>query len=154
VVRRIYEIKNRSTSKPFIRLIGRIDALSQYTEQKLPHSLATYWPGPLTLIFRGKAEKTVAIRYPEAPFLAEVFGHLGNRGIVAPSANISGESNIFDCVQLMEIFQGLVDLIVCQQGGLRETEASTILDITKEPWNILRQGSLAIDVHDGREGVL
>ena len=147
-VRRIYDIKNRYTSKPFIRLIGRLDALSQYTDQKLPLSLRQYWPGPLTLIFRGREEKTVAVRFPDAPFLTEVFSHLGNRGIVAPSANISGESNIFDCDQLVDVFQGLVDLIVCQEGGLRETKASTILAIAQEPWNILRQGSLAVEVHD------
>ncbi len=151
-VHRIFNIKNRSTSKPFIRLIGRLEALSQYTDQKLPPSLRQYWPGPLTLIFRGREENTVAVRFPDTPFLSEVFIHLGNRGIVAPSANISGESNIFDCNQLLEVFQGLVDLIVCQEGGLRETKASTILDIAQEPWNILRQGSLAIEVHDQGTG--
>ena len=125
-VRRIYDIKNRASSKPFIRLIGKVDELSTYTDQKLPSSLEGYWPGPLTLIFRGRGEETVAVRFPDTPFLTELFSHVGNTGIIAPSANISGESNIFDCAQLVETFQGLVDLIVCQEGGLRATQASTI----------------------------
>jgi tRNA threonylcarbamoyl adenosine modification protein (Sua5/YciO/YrdC/YwlC family) len=145
-VRRIYDIKNRALSKPFIRLIGKVDALSTYTDQKLPASLEGYWPGPLTIILRGKGEYTVAVRFPDTPFLTEVFSHVGNTGIVAPSANISGESNIFDCAQLVETFQGLVDLIVCQEGGLRATQASTIVDITQKPWKILRQGALSVAI--------
>jgi L-threonylcarbamoyladenylate synthase len=144
-VRRIFDIKKRPTTKPFIRLIGRLDALNCYTDQVLPPSLAKYWPGPLTLIFRDRDDATVAVRFPDTPFLAEVFSHLGSNGMVAPSANLSGESNIFDCAKLVQVFQGYVDLIVCQRGGLGETKASTILDISREPWHILRQGSLVIE---------
>ena len=147
-IRRIFEIKKRPTSKPFIRLIGRADALRQYTDQVLPGSIEKYWPGTLTLIFRARLEGTVAVRLPDAPFLAELFSHLGTSGMVAPSANISGETDIYDCDLLMETFEGFVDLIVCQRGGLGETKASTILDITREPWKILRQGSLVIEEHD------
>jgi L-threonylcarbamoyladenylate synthase len=147
-IRRIFEIKKRPASKPFIRLIGRSDALRQYTDQVLPGSIEKYWPGPLTLIFKARVEGTVAVRFPDAPFLAEVFSHLGTSGMVAPSANISGETDIYDCERLMETFEGFVDLIVCQRGGLRETKASTILDITREPWKVLRQGSLVIEERD------
>ena len=149
-VRRIYDIKNRASSMPFIRLIGKVDALSTYTDQKLPSSLEGYWPGPLTLIFRGRGEETVAVRFPDTPFLTELFSHVGNTGIIAPSANISGESNIFDCAQLVETFQGLVDLIVCQEEGLRATQASTIVDITQKPWKIVRKGALSVEI-DGRD---
>jgi L-threonylcarbamoyladenylate synthase len=151
-VRRIFDIKKRPSSKPFIKLIGSLDSLTQYTDQVLPSSLHPYWPGPLTLILRGRSVKTVAVRFPDAPFLKDVFSHLGGEALVAPSANISGDSNIFNCEQLVDVFQGLVDLIVCLKGGLRESEASTILDITQEPWKVLRQGSLVVETPDHSAG--
>jgi len=147
-VRRIFEIKRRPSSKLFIRLIGEAETLRTYTDQELPPSIRRYWPGPLTVIFRGLKEETVAVRFPDDPFLARVFSHIGNRGIVAPSANISGEADIFDCRELFATFEGLVDIIVCRRGGLKVTKPSTIVDVTQEPWRIVRQGALEIEIEN------
>lgn len=147
-VRRIFEIKRRPSSKLFIRLIGEAETLRTYTDQELPPSIRRYWPGPLTVIFRGLKEETVAVRFPDDPFLAQVFSHIGNRGIVAPSANISGEADIFDCRELFATFEGLVDIIVCRRGGLKVTKPSTIVDVTQEPWRIVRQGALEIEIEN------
>ena len=147
-VRRIYEIKRRPSSKLFIRLIGETETLRAYTDQELPPSVRRYWPGPLTVIVRGLKEETVAVRFPDDPFLARVFSHIGNRGIVAPSANISGEADILDCRELIATFEGLVDLIVCRRGGLKVTQPSTIVDVTQEPWRIVRQGALEIEIEN------
>lgn len=143
-VRRVYEVKKRPIDKPFIRLIGSVECLKRYTEQELPGELAGYWPGPLTIIFRGIREETVAIRLPDAPFLNRLFTHLGNRGIVAPSANLSGEENIFDCDDLAEAFSGLVDTIVCLSGGPLLRKPSTIIDISGPRWKIIREGAVDI----------
>ncbi len=145
LLQRIYDIKRRESSKPFIRLIGKVEALRAYTDQELPPSLGRHWPGPLTIIFRGRTEKTVAVRFPDNAFLAQLFSHVGDRGIVAPSANISGEADILDCTELLETFGGLVNLIVCQKGGLKAAQASTIVDITQNPWRIVRQGAVVIE---------
>ena len=147
-VRRIFEIKRRPSSKLFIRLIGEAETLRTYTDQELPPSIRRYWPGPLTVIFRGLKEETVAVRFPDDPFLARVFSRIGNRGIVAPSANISGEADILDCRELIATFEGLVDIIVCRRGGLKVTKPSTIVDVTQEPWRIVRQGALEIEIEN------
>jgi L-threonylcarbamoyladenylate synthase len=145
-VRRIYDIKNRSRSKPFIRLIGSIETLRNYTQQPLPVQLRRNWPGPLTILFRDLEGGTVGIRCPDDPFLGDLFGLLGNRGIVAPSANISGEEDICDCEVLTATFDGKVDLIVCREGALAARRASTIVDITTKPWRIVRQGAVRIGI--------
>jgi len=148
-LRRIYAIKNRPVKKPFIRLIGSLEALRFYTHQHLPESLKKYWPGPLTIIFRGLHEKTVAIRFPDDPFLKELFlllGEigLGDRGLVAPSANRSGGEDIFNCNSLIDTFSRLVDIIVCLKDGLKNRRASTIIDITGPEWKIVREGEVKI----------
>jgi L-threonylcarbamoyladenylate synthase len=145
-VRRIYSIKRRPHSKPFIILIGSMVTLRHYTKQELPEVLKTYWPGPLTIIFRGLGRHTVALRFPDDPLLGEIFSRIGDTGLVAPSANISGEENLFNCDTLIETFDGQVDLIVCSRKRPVSLQASTIVDITKKPWHILRQGSLDIEV--------
>jgi L-threonylcarbamoyladenylate synthase len=147
-VRRVYRIKRRPHSKPFIILIGSMAALKRYTVQELPENLKAYWPGPLTIIFRGLESRTVALRFPDDALLGEIFSRIGDAGLVAPSANISGEANLFDCETLIETFDGQVDLIVCRKIKPASFLASTILDITREPWHILRQGSLDIDAHE------
>jgi L-threonylcarbamoyladenylate synthase len=167
-VERIYEIKKRPKDKPLIRLIGRVESLREFTDQALPPSLAAYWPGPLTIVFRGRGGRPggesgvsfadpggglaggevgrrVAVRLPEDPFLKGLFKELGYSSLVAPSANISGEEDIFDCSALAGIFSSEVDIIVCREEWSGGKKPSTILDVSGEPWKILREGAVKID---------
>jgi L-threonylcarbamoyladenylate synthase len=163
-VERIYAIKKRPVDKPFIRLIGRVESLREFTDQALPSSLAAYWPGPLTIVFRDKGggagsegksagDKTlskvgdkigekIALRLPDDPFLHALFEKLDYSPLVAPSANISGKEDIFDCSMLARIFSRDVDLILCRMEWAGEKKPSTILDISGEPWKVLREGAL------------
>ncbi|MGQ9617324.1 MAG: L-threonylcarbamoyladenylate synthase [Spirochaetota bacterium] len=143
-VQRIYRIKKRPYDKPFIRLIGSIECLKRYTEQKIPPSLKKYWPGPITIVFRGVAGGTVAIRVPDSPFLNRLFKYLDGKGIVAPSANLSGEENISDCNALINTFSGLVDIIVCLDEAHLSGKPSTIIDISGDRWKIIRKGAIDI----------
>jgi L-threonylcarbamoyladenylate synthase len=143
-VREIYDIKKRPEAKPFIRLIGSVESLSWYTDQGVPPELRKHWPGPLTLIFRGRHTPTVAIRYPDNELLMCIFQRIGNRGIVAPSANVSGKEDIFSCGSLIYTFGGMVDAIVCLKDEMKNRQASTIVDISVRPWHVVRTGSLKI----------
>jgi len=145
-VNRIYEIKKRPAVKPFIRLIGSLDNLSSYTEQEVPDPLRKYWPGPLTIIFRDFQHGTVSIRYPDDAFLHSLFRVLDYKVIVAPSANISGEDNIYECSELIETFKGKVSTIVCLKTGRVKKEVSTIIDISGPEWKIIREGALHIEL--------
>jgi len=144
-VRKIYEIKGRPEEKPFIRLIGGPEMVSLFTDQPLPRELGKYWPGPLTLIFRGRDGGKIALRYPQDPFLASLFAKTGGAPIVAPSANPSGGGEIHDCAELERVFSGKVSLIVCAGGGHPRHRASTILDISGSEWRVIRQGDLLLD---------
>jgi L-threonylcarbamoyladenylate synthase len=143
-VRYIHGIKKRPEGKPFIRLIGGLETLKRYTDQVPPPLLARHWPGPLTLIFKNRSGGTIAVRYPDDAFLAQLFDRIGNRAIVAPSANLSGERDIFDCDCLNRTFGGLVDMIVCREGGPRCSKASTIVDITGDRPRVIRRGAVEL----------
>jgi tRNA A37 threonylcarbamoyladenosine synthetase subunit TsaC/SUA5/YrdC len=195
-VQRVYAIKKRPMEKPLIRLIGRAESLRDFTDQALPPSLAAYWPGPLTIVFRGKrrgaGEKSgnlagprdrgdlagsetgddlaggetgadraggetggdlarteaclkIAVRFPDDPFLHRLFEELKYSPLVAPSANISGEEDIFDCSTLARIFSNAVDIILCRENWSGGKKPSTILDIAAKPWKILREGAVKVD---------
>ncbi|MBN2323834.1 MAG: L-threonylcarbamoyladenylate synthase [Spirochaetes bacterium] len=144
--RRLYEIKRRPAGKPFIRLIGRIDTFSEYSRQRIPKRLKPYWPGPLTLVVRGVNEPTVALRFASTPWLDSLFHGIGYGAILAPSANRSGETEIFENGELIRTFRSSVDAIVCVRGGIPVCKPSTILDITSRPFRIVREG--AVDIAD------
>ena len=148
-VSRIYKIKKRPEDKPFIRLIGSINNLPFYTARLLPKELEEYWPGPLTVIFPGIREKTVSIRFPDDPFLNGLFRMLDNKSIAAPSANISGEENIYENDSLIETFSGKVSTIVCLKKGLQKKRASTIVDISTGSVKLIREGDLKLNLQPG-----
>lgn len=147
---RLYEIKRRPAGKPFIRLIGSIDTFSEYSRQKIPRRLKPYWPGPLTMIVRGVDEPTTALRFASTPWLDCLFRAVGYRAVLAPSANRSGEEEIFENGELVDTFCTAVDAIVCVKEGIAGKKPSTILDITARPFRIVREGALRISPCDLR----
>jgi L-threonylcarbamoyladenylate synthase len=146
-VERIYAIKKRPKQKPFIKLIGRAESLRDYTDQALPPALEAYWPGPLTIVFRSRGDGVpgVAIRLPDDPFLDRLFEELDYSPLVAPSANISGEEDVFDRAALAGMFSSTVDVILCREEWSGGKKPSTILDISREPWKVLREGAVRLD---------
>jgi L-threonylcarbamoyladenylate synthase len=143
-VDRVYSIKKRTRDKPFIRLVGSFDLVREYTDHELPDPLKPFWPGPLTIVFEGRDVESIALRYPDHPFLNELFAVLGNHAIVAPSANISGTENLSTCDELVKTFLGVVDLIVCSSEDTAGRLPSTIIDITRTPWRVIREGSVKV----------
>ena len=143
---RIYRIKRRPRDKKLIRLIGSLDLLIKYTEQYPKELIDKYWPGPLTIVFKARSQGTVALRYPKDVFLERLFKYLGQRAIVAPSANISGDKELFNCNDIIAKFRDKVDIIVCNDKSV-EKKASTIIDISDENnWRIIRQGELEVEL--------
>lgn len=145
-VERVYRIKRRPPGKPFIRLIGGMDSLSLYTDQQLPPGLRRHWPGPLTVVFRARGGGGIALRWPRSDFLEALFPLTGYEPLVAPSANLSGGDDIFACASLVSTFSGLVELILCGEGGPPGREPSTIVDITGDRWRVLRAGAVKLDL--------
>ena len=147
-VEKVYKIKNRPRSKKMIRLIGDVKLLKKYTGQYPNKLIEKYWPGPLTIVFQSYNGDTVALRCPDNNFLKTLFKHLGERAIIAPSANISGEENLLNCSDIVDQFNGKVEVIVCNDGPVIN-KASTIIDVSDgSNWRVIRQGELKVELQD------
>lgn len=63
--------------------------------------------------------------------------------IISTSANISGEPMAKSRDELVHFFDGMVDFIVLKRNYEGQAP-STILDISSEPYKILRQGAFHV----------
>jgi L-threonylcarbamoyladenylate synthase len=140
---KIRRVKVRSEYKPFLILIPTQDWIDIFTEQSIPPELASYWPGPLTLIFNHKNGKDkVALRMPEDDFLVRLLFAL-RKPLYSTSVNISGHDYLYRIKDIKRVFEHKVDIIV-DTGDLTEMFPSTIVDVTTTPFTLVRQGKLQL----------
>jgi L-threonylcarbamoyladenylate synthase len=156
VIERVYKIKQRPRNQPTLVVISDLVQLKKFAK-KIPQNakklIKKYWPGPLTLVLRCRVEKipkilrggkdTLAFRLPNYPLLISLVKKVGVP-ILAPSANFKGEKPPKNFADIDKNFAKQVDFIL-RNNGLLGIE-STIIDCTKSPPKILRQGALQISV--------
>ncbi len=144
---RLRNVKRRPETKPFI-LLATFAMAREICQGKLPDGLEETWPAPLTAILRDKKGGTTAVRVPADPFLQGVLEGCG-RPIYSTSVNTSGEPPLLTFDGILEEFGGKVELMVrgpADQG----TRASTLIDCTKSPYAVLRQGAFDASWLTGR----
>lgn len=135
---RLRMVKRRPETKPFI-LLATFSMAQQICQGELPAGLAETWPAPLTAIIRDKRGGTTAVRVPEDPFLQAVLEGCG-APIYSTSVNTSGEPALLSFEEIVGEFDGKVELMV--RGAANQgTVASTLVDCTKSPYVVLRQGA-------------
>lgn len=140
--KRIASIKGREDNKPFIKLIGSPDKLFSISNNKIDNRILALWPGPLTLIVDSLEGGTIALRVPEDDFLLKILNII-NAPIVSTSVNRSGMPPMNKIDEIINNFEDFVDLIV-DGGDLENPVPSTILDVIKHPYKIVRQGKCIV----------
>jgi L-threonylcarbamoyladenylate synthase len=150
-VARLYAAKGRPTFNPLIAHVESGEAarrLAHFTPAS--ERLAAFWPGPLTLVLRKRADirvadlataglDTLALRVPAHPLARELLQAFGS-AIVAPSANRSGHVSPTTAGHVLTDLQGRVHLIL--DGGATQVGLeSTIIGCVDEPV-LLRSGGL------------
>lgn len=152
-ISRVFQAKGRPSDNPLIVHIGETTFVNTVsaTVPEIGWTLArTFWPGPLTLVVP-RADHisdlvtagldTVAVRMPNHPVALSMIRKLG-RGIVAPSANLSGYPSPTTARHVQNDLNGRIDLIL-DGGETRIGVESTVLDITQNPPVVLRTGGLS-----------
>lgn len=136
LVERIYDIKGRSGTKPFIILIASLDQLEQLgcnpaLAQK--DTLRTYWPGPTSVVIKSNAPEyltrgatSLAVRMPADNWLVDIISQTGP--IVATSANISNQPYEHNLEKIQETIGSQVDYI--STVSAREKAPSRIIDLS------------------------
>ncbi len=110
-------------------------------------------PGPYTFILEGnnnlpkvfKKKKTVGIRIPDNNIVREIVKELGNPII---STSIYDEDDVIEYTTdpelIFEKWQDKVDLVI--DGGYGDNLASTVIDLTNNDIQIIREGKGDIDI--------
>ena len=158
LARRIYQLKQRPATKPLILLGASIEdllAYVSYTEAELAvwqKLIDKHLPGALTLVLPASAKvptsinptnsKTVGIRIPDLPLAREI---LSQTGVLATtSANISGQDALTSMDAIAETFP---EVLVLDRANIAGSGLpSTVVAWQNSQWQILRQGSVEIDV--------
>ena len=153
-VKKIFVLKRRNRIKPLPVVISDLSMLNSVVEE-IPSAaepfIRFYWPGPLTIVFPANpllpeellgATKSIGVRLPAHEGLRDLVNFAGFP-ITATSANISGEDELSDSIEVFETFTGKVDCIVDggkTKGGL----PSTVIDLTPPIPQILREGAIPV----------
>ncbi|MBR5261052.1 MAG: threonylcarbamoyl-AMP synthase [Oscillospiraceae bacterium] len=151
----IYEVKGRPEVKPLSLMVAGAQAIEQCCEDvpQAAYTLADkFWPGPLTIILKSKSHvpeitraggETVGLRCPDHPLTLELLRKAGVP-LAAPSANPSGEPSPKNAQTVLKYFDGKIDAVI-DGGECGIGTESTIIDLSKTPYRILRQGALGED---------
>ncbi len=151
-VEMIYEVKGRPQVKPLALMVPDSDAMERYCED-VPVQAKTlaekFWPGPLSIVLKSKAivpdivragGDTVSLRCPKHDLTLELL-RKAKLPLAAPSANPSGEESPKNAERVMQYFDGKIAAVI-DGGECGIGTESTIIDMSRTPYKILRQGAL------------
>lgn len=157
-VEKIFKIKKRPKTKPLPIAVRNIKWAKElaFIYQKEERILKAIWPGPVMVILQKRdivpdiltaGKQNVAMRVPNHFFVDKILGRFGYP-LTSTSANISKELPSYKISEIVGRFKEenyKPDLII-DAGNLKESEPSTILDLTSFKPKILRVGPVKPDV--------
>jgi L-threonylcarbamoyladenylate synthase len=154
-VEKIFRIKGRNFRNPLSVIVANDRDVIPLVEE-IPAAakilMQTFWPGPLTLVFRASSSVLprltantgkIGIRVSSHPLARLLAGGLGGP-LTATSANLSGGP---ECSSADAVIRALGELpgSVIDGGETPGGAGSTILDVTIFPPRILREGAISGD---------
>lgn len=155
-IERIALIKQQQVAKINLSFVcDSLSDLSKYTKSistPLFRMLKEHLPGPYTFILPASKEvpkilqskkSTIGLRIPDNNIATTIVKDLGHPIL---SSSLPGEmvEEYTDPELIYENFKDIVDIVV--NGGPGGMVPSTVVDCTKEPYEILRQGAGAFEL--------
>lgn len=150
---RLFKIKQRDVNKPVLILIPDISfikTISPIIPPELEMLAHHFWPGPLTLLIQalphlcplitGPAH-TVGVRISSNPVVRHLLSLLQD-GITSTSANCAGGISPTCIEEIPDELLHAVDMAI-DGGKTPGGSPSTILDISKTPYTINREGAVS-----------
>ncbi|MDR3251067.1 MAG: threonylcarbamoyl-AMP synthase [Tannerella sp.] len=155
-VERICKIKGVNPDKSNLSIICYdLSNISEYAKvsNTVFKLIRDYLPGPFTFILPAgsglpkiyRNRKEVGIRMPDSRIIHEICHELG-RPVLTMSVFYDEDEPEYstDPELIYEKYDGEVDLII--DGGYGDTEGSTVVNCTVEPFEIVRQGKGVIEL--------
>ncbi len=154
-IERLFRIRKRPKNQPVPILVDSVEMAKNYVKT-IPEDVAyrlikPYWPGALTIILPSKIDmvpslvrgggKTIGVRIPNNKIIRTIIHGVGVP-ILGPSANFHQDKTPYIFEDLNPRLLKLADYALKGQCALKKE--STIIDCSKKPWKILREGALKL----------
>ena len=143
-------IKGREEQKPYIYLIDSVSTLLNYidlNDDQIFAMLKNIWPNPISFILKLNYKTrnllkfdAAAFRIPNNTFCLELLSEL-KAPLVSTSVNFRNQQHLTDYHSINNEFADRVDAIFFMNEN-EYTGASTLVDLTKMPTIILREGKI------------
>ena len=153
-VTNIGRIKGRPESKPLPLIVGDMDGLKLVTDEiseELLKLAEAFWPGPLSILVRAKAELPVAVkdkdgftsvRWSPHPVVQEIC-KIAETALVATSANLSGGEAVAEPDLLHPEIVRLADGVCRKKPYPSGGEPSSVIRLIDSGVEMLRVGAVS-----------
>ncbi|MGB5749127.1 MAG: L-threonylcarbamoyladenylate synthase [Desulfobacterales bacterium] len=147
-IERIYQLKQRSKSKPFsfvcssLKNISRYAKVSNYAYKTMKRLL----PGPYTFILEGSKlvpkimltkRKTAGIRVPDNPICLALVKELGNP-VITTSATMPDGTIFHDASLIHDYFGNRIDVVI--DGSIVPGQPSSVIMLIDDIPEVIRKG--------------
>lgn len=139
---KIYGIKKRNLSKKLPVIVDTYERLLSMCDVDINclKKFQPYFPGKLTLVLKKKnSEETIAVRMINNEIINKIIERL-DCSLLLTSANISGKETSNDVMEIIEEFDGLVDMVI--MGDKVSKISSTIVELKDDKLILIREGSI------------
>lgn len=150
-VSKIYNLKHRDKNKPLANLAYSSEQIKEYVNIPNPKTLELMklWPGALTIIFNKKhiynnELPTIAFRIPNSNTALTILKHFGVMAVT--SMNLSGSEPLNNIDDIIKNFENEIDYLVIDEEK-HSNISSTIIDVTKDPFVVLRKGEILKEIN-------
>jgi len=150
-IEKIHLIKRQRADKPFSFVCSDLKHISEYAHVSNPafKIMKRLIPGPYTFILPAakmkhlpkilvSKRKTVGIRVPDSTITLAIVRELGHP-ILSTSVTTESAELLNDPESIIAKFRNSVDMIIT--GGVLTSEPSTVVDLTNEEPEIVREGA-------------
>ncbi len=156
-IEKLFKIRKRPQDQATSILVSSIKMAEEYLKV-IPKDVKAklmdkYWPGALTIVLPAILDKvsslvrgggdTLGVRMPDNDIILKLIKGVGVP-ILGPSANFHGGKAPYKASDLPQNLVKLVDYVI--PGETKFQEASTVVDCTKKPWKILREGAIKLEL--------
>ncbi len=151
---KLYKIKGRDYNKPVSIIVKNIDGIKKIAlvETDQENFLKKYLPGEITAILLvtdtiNFKNNTIGVRIPNYK-ITQLIADKFDKFYATTSANVSGMPNCYTVQEVIDQFKNQKNLpdLILDAGELPKNSPSTVVDITKMPPKILRQGKTHISI--------
>ena len=144
--------KLKQREQAYSIIVDSFSMLKNYAELNvdIEHKIKSILPGPITVILNqlksnlsdlvNPGLKTIGIRIPDNQFILNVVKKI-NKPIITTSVNIHGEKPL-NSIDLINKKFSKIDIF--KNNSLIQSKGSTIIDFSKNPFKIIRQGDQKI----------